>query len=116
LFSFLALSQMYFLGSFLDSFPECTLEYFPECFPEYTLEYFLEYFLEYVLELYFLENTLENFFEFFLKLCQVGSWDAAVGGGPLFEPKHPGDLDGAAGVVLYSVARAGKGSAPCWQL
>ena len=91
--SFLALSQIYFLGSFLESFPECTLEYFLEYFPECTLEYFLECFLE----LYFLENKLENFLEFFLKLCEVGSRDAAVQGGPRFEPKHPGDLDGAAG-------------------
>jgi hypothetical protein len=35
---------MYFLGSFLDFFPECTLKYFPESFPECTPEYFPECF------------------------------------------------------------------------
>jgi hypothetical protein len=110
--SFLALSQIYFLGSFLESFPECTHEYFLEYFPECTLEYFLEY----SLELYFLENMLENFIEFFLKLCQAGSRDAAVRIDRSSSLNIPVILTVLLGALLYSVVSTGRGGTPRRQL
>ena len=123
--SFLALSQICFLGFLLEFFLECNFKYFPNCTHKYFLKYFLEYFMKFCTSLGTPSSTSLSFS---LRCTSLGTPSRtssgssstcarSVNGTLLFEVDRflsldiPGILVVLLGVLLYMVASAGKGRA-----